>query len=344
VKQKVLIIGPGVETRGGITRVIEFYQSTFLWEKWNCKWIVSYIDKNAIYKIFYFIMGFLSFLKYVPHAKIVHIHLSEPMSAFRKSFFFIFAKMFRKKTIIHFHSFSPETSLLSRWSFIYRYMFSNADVVVVLSEWWKDEVLMATHPKSICVILNPCETVTIKRSHEKENQYILFAGTLNKRKGFTDLIEAFSLIANKCNYNLVFAGNGNMIEGLKLVESLKIYDRVTFLGWVKNEEKQRTFKNASIFCLPSYAEGFPMALLDAAAYGLPIVSTPVNGIKDYFIDNESILFFAPGNIKEMSEKLLQLINNDEQRMKLSLNVKNIADTIFSIEIVAQELDKLYMKI
>ena len=77
----------------------------------------------------------------------------------------------------------------------------------------------------------------------------------------------------------------------QLAESLGVADRVDFLGWVAGANKDRAFRQVSIFCLPSYAEGFPMAVLDAWAYALPVAATPVGGLPDIVSDGEDLMLF-----------------------------------------------------
>lgn len=76
-----------------------------------------------------------------------------------------------------------------------------------------------------------------------------------------------------------------------------------FLGWVSGEAKDNAFKEAMIFCLPSYAEGFPMSVLDAWSYGLPVITTPVGGIPDVAQDGVNMLLFNPGDIDMLAKQM-----------------------------------------
>ncbi|NCC19353.1 MAG: hypothetical protein EOM29_10490, partial [Bacteroidia bacterium] len=88
----LLVIGPSAQTRGGITSVIKAHKSTYVWDKWNCVWISSYIDRGAFLKITYFIFGYLKFLLLLPFSNLIHIHFSEKVSATRKNIFLITSK------------------------------------------------------------------------------------------------------------------------------------------------------------------------------------------------------------------------------------------------------------
>ncbi len=195
---------------------------------------------------------------------------------------------------------------------------------------------------TIFVVHNPILPNKIKNSNYKKKPLILYAGTLNERKGFKDLIKAFHNIArNNPNWKLVFAGNGQIEEGKQLANDLKIVDRVEFKGWVSGEEKKRLFNEASIFCLPSYAEGFPMAVLDAWGCDLPVVTTPVGGLCDVLQNGVNALVFEPGDVQTLSNHLELLMKNPYIRKQLSLESQKLSSTIFNIKSITKQLDNIY---
>lgn len=344
MSQRVLIVATSIKSRGGITSVIKAHKQGEQWNKYHCKWIATHIDKGKLCAFLYFLRGTLSFIFHLPTARIVHIHLSEPSSAKRKLLFFICAKILGKKTIAHFHSFSPDTTINGKKQSIYRYIFSRADSVIVLSKMWEDIVRNTFNINNVTVLYNPCSVISNKTSYTKQKQ-ILYAGTLCARKGYADLLKAFAKIAHTHKeWKLVFAGNGEIEEGKMMAKNLGIEQQCIFLGWISGEEKDKAFKEASIFCLPSYAEGFPMAVLDAWAYGLPVITTPVGGVPDIVVDGENGLLFTPGNIDELSIKLDMLIQDEFLQQKLSKEAIGLAETTFNATTIAQELDHIYESI
>lgn len=339
---KILIVATSHKTRGGITSVILSHQKGNQWNEHCCNWIETHIDKGVICKLFYLLKAWFTFILILPWYDLVHIHISEPPSAIRKCMFMWWAKIWNKKTIVHFHSFSSDTTIRSKYSTIYRYLFSKADSVLVLSNYWKNEIndIFSLGDK-VKILFNPCPGKFSNVQYKKKNN-ILYAGTINVRKGYTDLIIAFSRISNKYpNWNLIFAGNGEIEKGKQLVKKLGIESQVCFLGWVNGEAKDKAFKEASIFCLPSYAEGFPMAVLDAWAYGLPVVSTPVGGLPDIAIENENILLFTPGDITSLAKQLEILILDNNLRNKISNGSSLLSQTTFSEKSINTQLGELY---
>lgn len=119
------------------------------------------------------------------------------------------------------------------------------------------------------------------------------------------------------NWKVVFAGNGEVEQAKGLAKEAGVEDRCIFTGWISGDEKDKWFKESKIFCLPSYAEGFSMAVLDAFAYGLPVITTPVGGIPDVAKDGDNMLLFNSGDIKALAKQLDLLMNDKALRDKLS---------------------------
>lgn len=340
---KVLVIATSRKTRGGITSVVKAYESSPLWKKFHCKWIETHRDGGAFTKLSYLLKGFLLFLVNVPFYDIVHIHTSEPPSALRKVLFMAVSKLLGKKVIVHFHSFSVDTTIKSKYQRVYRYLFAKADCVLVLSKYWQDELCQTFgfNEDKVKVLYNPCTTEISEKIYPKKKE-ILYAGTVNARKGYADMIKAFAKVAGKHrDWNIVFAGNGEIAEGKALAAQLGIAEQTVFLGWVRGEDKDRAFKEASVFCLPSYAEGFPMGVLDAWAYGLPVITTPVGGIPDIAEDSKNCLLFNPGDVDKLAEQMEWMMNSEELRADIATESSMLAKGLFSIEEVTKRLAMIY---
>jgi len=84
-----------------------------------------------------------------------------------------------------------------------------------------------------------------------------------------------------------------------------------------------------------------MAVLDAWAYGLPVVATPVGGLPDIAVDNKNVMLFPVGDIQALSTKLLTLIEDVDVRGKISCEGLKLADTVFNQSNIANQLGQLY---
>ena len=340
----ILVLATSHKTRGGITSVVKAHQQGTQWKKYNCKWIETHIDTGMFMALWYLFKSYLQFLYHLPFAKIIHIHLSEPGSAMRKLLYFFPANLFGKKTIVHFHAFSPDTTINGSKQWVYRYIFSRAKKVIVLSNSWKEAVNKVFNLDNIEVVYNPCTTIISDKQYPKQ-KHILYAGAINARKGYADMIRAFAKIAAvHKDWKIVFAGNGEIEQGKQLAKGLGIEKQCQFLGWVNGEEKDKAFKEASIFCLPSYAEGFPMAVLDAWAYGLPVITTPVGGIPDVAKNEENMLVFEPGNTSKLAEFMDRLITDKKLNDKITEASIDFAKNKFSIKKINKQIEDIYNKL
>lgn len=215
-------------------------------------------------------------------------------------------------------------------------------MVVVLSDTWRRHVDDTFGlGEKIKVIYNPCTAEILGKHYEKQKQ-IVYAGAVNRRKGYADMLKAFALIASDFkDWKIVFAGNGEVEQGKSLAKELGVASQTVFLGWVNGADKDKAFKEATIFCLPSYAEGFPMGVLDACAYGLPVITTPVGGIPDIAKDGENMLLFPPGDVKALAEKMRMMISDEELRNRISEQSVLLASTTFNVGTINAQVGDLY---
>ena len=340
---KVLVVATSGKTRGGITSVIHALKTCDVWKAYHCRWIETHIDRSAGKKLWRFFISLIQFTFLIPFYDLVHIYLATPPSTYRKYPFFRLAKLLRKKVIVHLHI---GNQIEAVWDNLYVKFFTRADVVLVLSHVTERVVKKLLNGKAanVKVLYNP--TVSAPGTAKVSRQpYILFAGTLDRNKGFRDLIRSFAKIANDHPaWKIVFAGNGEIDEGKQLAKELGVDAQTVFLGWVGGEAKDKLFKEASVFCLPSYAEGFPMAVLDAWAYGLPVITTPAGGLPDVLDDGKNALVFQPGDTAHLSRCLERLISDDELRGAISGESLKLSQTVFNIDHINKQLADIYKEL
>lgn len=337
---KVLIVATSPYTRGGITAVIKTQQEGEQWDRFHCKWIGYHVDRAAWIKVLYYAYAIVRYCLNLPLYQIVHYQFSLQTDAKRSYYFFKIAKLLGKKTIIHLHC---GDQLPEIWSPMYEEMFTRCDMVLVLSPSIKrkvEEYIGTNH--RVEVLFNPCPTIETITPFEKREKEILFAGTLNSNKGYADLIRGFAKIAKKHpDWKVVFAGNGQVEQAKALAQSLGVENQCQFLGWVNGEQKDSAFRRASVLCLASYQEGFPMAVLDAWAYGVPVVSTPAGGLIDIIQEGKNGLLFEAGNTDQMAEKFDRIISDDTLRKDIVGESRMMAYTTFNIKTINNQLGDLY---
>src|SRR5262249_9042689 len=152
-----------------------------------------------------------------------------------------------------------------------RSVLRRAAVVLALSEHWRATLLRICPEANVHTLPNSValHSPTTARA-DSGSLRILYAGRISERKGTFDLLRAFARVAPRFpNAMLICAGDGEGPQLLAQAESLGLGGRVTCPGWLSGDEIRRELDHASLFALPSHAEGVPMALLEAMSCGLP---------------------------------------------------------------------------
>jgi len=193
--------------------------------------------------------------------------------------------------------------------------------------------------QAIKVIPNALKSIKHYPECTREKQ-ILAVGRFNDSlKGFDRLLEAFALLKAK-DWKLVFAGGDENGQTLKEQASqLKILDRIVFLGKVK--ELDKVYAQAGIFVIPSRSEGFPNALCEAMAAGLPCISFDfIAGPRDIITDEKDGLLVENGNIKALANKIQFLIDHEEERIRIGQEATKIAKRLHIDQISKMHYDFL----
>ena len=349
----VLMIAPNTDVKGGIsTVVLSILHSKLSID--NKFWIVStHTDGNRLYKAYVAMSGVLKSLLILKNKQIdvVHIHGSDIISTTRKSLFFRIAKIFHKKIIYHFHgAFFYEQYIGGPW-FIKknaRSVFEKSDHVVCLSESWKEIIGNIAPTAKITVIPNAVEVTVDRKTYDKKNRSqfnIVFLGKIGQRKGVFDLIKCVKNLKEQgIKIKLYIGGNGDVGKLHKEVEEKKLGDVVSYLGWISRRQRDELFCITDLFVLPSYAEGMPMSILEAMAFGLPVIATSVGGVPELVDDGETGLLFEPGNILDMELKIKKIYEDELLRNKMGNAGYNKVKQLHSIENYIYKIDALYKEV
>jgi glycosyltransferase involved in cell wall biosynthesis len=200
------------------------------------------------------------------------------------------------------------------------FIYKKLTKVVILTK--KDEKLFNENKvKNTCVIPNALPIVSEEKSQLK-NKNIIAIGRLTSQKGFDMLIKAWEKVREiNSEWTLNIYGEGPLRKELEeQIKSLKLESSVNLCG-LENNIKDKIL-DSSIFALSSRFEGFPLVLLELMSLGVPGVAFNCNSGPNEIITNGNDSFVVEqNNIKEMAEKLLFLMENEEERIKMGKNAK-----------------------
>jgi len=207
-----------------------------------------------------------------------------------------------------------------------------SDGVTAVSRWLKDEtaVNFATD-KEIEVIPNFVDPDRFH--HDRGNLFHLFdvvddkllchVSNFRPVKRIMDVLAIFERVAQKIPSRLIMVGDGpDRSKAEAFCRDHHLRDRVFFLGNVPNLEE--VVGSADVFLLPSDAESFGMAALEAMASEVPVIGTRTGGMPEVVIDGESGYLFQVGDVDAMAECAIEILSNDELRRKLGKQGREVA--------------------
>jgi GalNAc-alpha-(1->4)-GalNAc-alpha-(1->3)-diNAcBac-PP-undecaprenol alpha-1,4-N-acetyl-D-galactosaminyltransferase len=170
--------------------------------------------------------------------------------------------------------------------------------------------------KNLQLIPNPIRIKDFMPSEKITEKTILSVGRLSQEKGHQLLINAFAISdAVGLGWKLVIVGSGPMENSLlEQVKRLKLTDYVEFKG--RSYNVYEYLREAGMFVLPSYYEGFPNALMEALAVGVPSISADCDfGPSDLIQGGLNGFLVETGNVFDLKEKINILLNNDSIRSR-----------------------------
>lgn len=341
---KVCMIVPDREVKGGIAAVVNGYRSHDFGGDFQISYVESYCDGGKLRKLLKAVCGYVWFLKELCTNKpdLVHVHSSFGPSFWRKIPFIYMAKIWKLPVINHIHGAEFEQFYLKaskRKKDIIRKVYAKCKAFIALSDEWKERLALIVPEKKIIVIENYC--IIPKTPNRKKNQ-ILFLGEIGERKGCFDIPSIYAeILKREKSVPLVMGGDGEIEKVKRLLEEKSAVEGVFFPGWVRGEQKDRLLSESSIFLFPSYNEGMPMALLEAMAYGLAVITTRVGGIPKLIDHGINGYLCNPGDVEDIAEKVSELVQDDKKRNEFGNAAREKAVTYYSLERHVEKLCALY---
>jgi glycosyltransferase involved in cell wall biosynthesis len=204
-----------------------------------------------------------------------------------------------------------------------RYLASKfANGVVVLTQRDKQSFIDKFKPQKIAVIPNPI-TIEIPRTAKMSNHLILAVGRLTYQKGFDLLLNSWKLIFEKYpSWTLAIVGDGEDEMALKQqAKQMGLEGSMRF--YPATNKVQEYFSSASLFALSSRFEGLPLVLIEAKAFGLPIVSFNCpTGPEDIVVNEKDGFLVQPENQVLFSQSLAKLMDSESLRQEFSIHALN----------------------
>jgi glycosyltransferase involved in cell wall biosynthesis len=184
------------------------------------------------------------------------------------------------------------------------------------------------------VYVPPAERSTLSSGTE-----ILFLGRLLHGKGLPLLFESLAVLnAEGLEVRLTVVGDGPARPELEATaRALGVTDFVRFVGAVGQDDIRGYYERADIFCLPSFAEGIPVVVMEAMAMEMAVVTTRIMGIPELITDGEEGLLVAPGRADQLTDALRRLVSSPQERRRMGAAARAKISRNFEVTAQAQRM-------
>lgn len=281
---------------------------------------------------------------------LAHIHTCSGLTYFLDGLYVLLARLRGVPVVLHVHGARFDDFLDGLSPFMLglaRFIARHVARVVVLSGEWEKKLAARLPGAHLAVIENGVAEPRFVEVNKSEGEIIvLFLGNLCQRKGVWDLVACVGRLSPGARLVLV-GGEEDPGIAATLREHLAregLLEHVELAGSAVGEAKYRWLCRADIFVLPSYAEGVPISMLEAAAAGLPLIVTPVGGIPSVLTDGEHALFVQPGDHDALASAINRLAGEPLLRARLGGAAREHVLARYGIENTARKYLDLYREL
>jgi len=344
---RIVILTPG--TRGGVGRMMHYLRdSADMPADLRLKLFSTHGAMLGSIVTFPFRLVHFALLCATRRVDLCHLNLASRGSTLRKACYAALCRLFRTPYIVHLHGGGYREFFAGRGrsgKAIVRRLFLGARRVIVLGGPWRDFVRdeIGVPEARIAILANTVEgPKNISEADRLSPPGILFLGLLRPEKGIDVLLEALADPAlGACEWSAVLAGDGDVGRYAEEIASLRLSERISLPGWCAQDRVRSLLRQSSILVLPSFVENLPLALLEAMAYGLCTVVTPVGAIPDIVHDAENGLIVPPGDPAALAGALVRVLSDASLRASMGKNARATFEAGYDIKGYARRLGEIY---
>lgn len=304
----------------------------------------------------YFFKQNLDLIRLVKKHKpdIFHFSLHSYWSMEKSLVMITIAKFFgSKKTIAHLHGGSFEkfwTEMNPIRKTVARQLFKNVDLIIVASTYWKEFFEKNGFSNHVQIVNNPISEEFVREIEKVKviarNTDYLFVGSLGERKGTYDLLKVAEMDKN---FSITLIGNSEKIGDFEKISEIIEQKKLSNIKLIKSDrleldEKVKYFSESGCFILPSYSENFPLVIIEAAASSIPIISTRVGAVPEFFTNEQNILFVKAGDIQQINSAINQISQNKLKANELGKKAHQVYESKLSLPLIVDQLREAYQNV
>ncbi len=178
---------------------------------------------------------------------------------------------------------------------------------------------------------------------------LLTVGRLIKRKGITWFIDSVMPLLPSDTFYIIAGDGPHREEIINAINANYLQDRVIYLGRITDEKKEILYCTADLFIQPNIRvegdmEGFGLVVLEAASYGLPVIASDLEGLKDAIKDGKNGILVQENNTKLYIAKIEQMLQNEEQRKQFGIQAREYVANHFDSDKIAARYMKIFTEL
>ncbi|MBU2947825.1 glycosyltransferase family 4 protein [Zobellia uliginosa] len=263
----------------------------------------------------------------------------------------VLAKLMGKKVVYHFHNKGVSKKNSPIKHFVNKIVFKNAKVIL-LSDYLYYDIEKYVTPNNVSYCPNGIPQIKNLEKREVRNNNkveLLFLSNLIESKGVFVLLDACKILVDKSiRFNCTFVGGEGDINAVEFNEKrsvLNLQNHVQYVGKKYGKEKEEIYFNSDIFVLPTYYDNecFPLVLLEAMQFSLPVVTTTEGGIREIVDDSSTGCIVSPLNAEELAIKLEELIVNPVKRIAMGEKGRMRYKENFTLKQFELQLKEIFIK-
>ena len=351
-RPRILMVGTALGGRGGVTAVVEVLRAAGLFEREGVAYVATHAAGGRLAKLGAALRGLWQAARICLRARpaIVHVHAASHASFLRKSLVLLLGRLVGARTIFHLHGggfrrFAQHDAgpLLRRWI---RHTLEASTRVIALSGAWAGFVREVAPRAQVEVVPNavPLPALDSRRGRPEPGR-ILFLGRITPGKGVGELLEAAAaLAARHPALRLVLAGEGELAWARRRAAELGVAERLELPGWLDGAACEAELARAWLFCLPSHAEGLPMAMLEAMAAACPVVASSVGAIPEALRGGADGVLVAPRDAGALAGAIGRVLGDAGLHAQLARAGRARIETTYSTDIVCGRLAAIYQQL
>lgn len=355
---KILINTPFISSPAGVSNhylgLKDYFSKNVVYNQyWTRNFIRRKIHFRILHKplriffMFYDLIKFI-FLIFLYKCPIILLNPSFGRAALKRdSYFLRIGKFFGCKVAVFIHGWDKiylEKVFAKKESF--SNVWYNADAFLVLANEFKTYLEQLKIQSPIYLTTTKVNDKLVEDIPSREFPTIsgiLFLARIEKAKGIYTSIDTFEILAQKYpQMKLRIVGGGNELEAVKKYTKKKNLANIYIIGPLSGNDLRSEFLNADLYILPtSHGEGMPTSVLEAMAFGLPVITRPVGGLVDFFENDKMGYLIESLNPKEYAEKIELLVNDIDKVNRISnYNIQYAREHFLASKIAKQIEDIL----